>query len=251
MLPNLTTINLASCSRCQTLPCIARHLHLKPLKLHHMEKLEYMECSTAGPFFSSLQTLYLCSMPKLKELWRRDYFPTQLVPPSFPRLSLLHIDKCDDLDSLEWYSSSLISTIVITYCRKLTSLLLLPSPPLSQLQIRYCGELEFLELHSSPRLSSLYISHCLKFTSLKLPSLHCLENLCLNEMREEVLREITSAGSASSLESVRIQSIDDLTFIPYELHQHASTLQTLKIGDCSSLATLPHWIGNLTSLTHL
>ena len=36
-----------------------------------------------------------------------------------------------------------------------------------------------------------------------------------------------------------------------ELHQHVSTLQTLKIEGCYRLAILPPWIGNLTSLTHL
>ena len=248
MLPNLTTIYLASCLGCQTLPCIVRLRHLRSLKLHHLGKVEYMECSSEGPFFPSLQNLYLSFMPKLKELWRRD-LATQ-PPPSFPCLSLLLINKCDDLASLELYPSPCISSIEITYCPKLTSLLLPPSPLLSQLEIRYCGDLASLELHSSHLLSSLYISHCLKPTSLKLSSLPCLESLCLNEVKEGVLRELMSA-TASSLKSVRIQDIDDLMSLPDELHQHVSTLQTLKIGDCSHLATLPHWIGNLTSLTHL
>ena len=69
--------------------------------------------------------------------------------------------------------------------------------------------------------------------------------------------------SASSLESLSISRIDDLMCLPEdELHQHVSniypkkkkhvsTLQTLKIEGCYRLAILPHWIGNLTSLTHL
>ena len=56
-----------------------------------------------------------------------------------------------------------------------------------------------------------------------------------------VLRELMLA-TASSLESVSL---------PDELRQHVSTLLTLKIWDCSRLATIPRWIGNLTSLTEL
>ncbi|XP_034677928.1 putative disease resistance protein RGA1 isoform X2 [Vitis riparia] len=245
---NLKDLFIIGYGGCQTLPCIVRLRHLKSLKLHHLGKVEYMECSSEGPFFPSLQNLYLSSMPKLKELWRRDS-ATQ-SPPSFPCLSLLLINKCDDLASLELYPSPCVSSIEITFCPKLTSLLLPSSPLLSQLEIRYCGDLASLELHSSHLLSSLYISHCLKPTSLKLSSLPCLESLCLNEVKEGVLRELMSA-TASSLKSVRIQNIDDLMSLPDELHQHISTLQTLKIGDCSHFATLPHWIGNLTSLTHL
>ncbi|RVW36741.1 hypothetical protein CK203_115045 [Vitis vinifera] len=58
-------------------------------------------------------------------------------------------------------------------------------------------------------------------------------------------------ATASSLESVSVESIDDLMSLPDELRQHVSTLQTLKIWDCSRLATIPRWIGNLTSLTEL
>ena len=69
-------------------------------------------------------------------------------------------------------------------------------------------------------------------------------------MREDTLRQLML--SASSLEPLSISSIDDLMCLPEdELHQHVSTLQTLKIEGFYRLAILPHWIGNLTSLTHL
>ncbi|KAL6314899.1 hypothetical protein AAG906_029117 [Vitis piasezkii] len=247
-----------------TLPCIVRLRHLRSLKLHHLGKVEYMECSSEGPFFPSLQNLYLSFMPKLKELWRRD-LATQ-PPPSFPCLSLLLINKCDDLASLELYPSPCISSIEITYCPKLTSLLLPPSPLLSQLEIRYCGDLASLELHSSHLLSSLYISHCLKPTSLKLSSLPCLESLCLNEVKEGCIPSLPytlsidySCGLASlpswiggltSLTDLEIGSCPELTSLPEELHC-LRILKSLTIHDWSSLTTLPAWIGSLSSLEYL
>ncbi|KAL6314976.1 hypothetical protein AAG906_029198 [Vitis piasezkii] len=82
--PNLITIEFGCCSGCQILPPF----------------VEYMDyCSSGGPFFPSLEYLRLQHMPKLKELWRRDLSPTH--PPSFPRLSELKIDMCDELASCD------------------------------------------------------------------------------------------------------------------------------------------------------
>ncbi|XP_034678568.1 putative disease resistance protein At1g50180 [Vitis riparia] len=64
--------------------------------------------------------------------------------------------------------------------------------------------------------------------------------LYLCKVKEVVLREMMLA-TASSLESVSVESIDDLRSLPDELRQHVSTLQTLKIWDCSRLATIPRW----------
>ncbi|RVW36712.1 putative disease resistance protein RGA3 [Vitis vinifera] len=270
MLPNLTTVNLEGCSRCQTLPCFVRLPHLKSLQLDDLEKVEYMECSSEGPFFPSLENLNVNRMPKLKELWRRG-LPTH-PPPSLPCLSKLKIYFCDELASLELHSSPLLSQLEVVFCDelaslelhsspllsileihhcpKLTSLLLPQSPLLSRLDIRFCGDLASLELHSSPLLSSLKIFDCPKLTSVQASSLPCLKELKLMKVRDEVLRQ-SLLVTASSLESVSIERIDDLITLPDELHQHASTLQTLEIWICTRLATLPHWIGNLSSLTQL
>ncbi|KAL6314923.1 hypothetical protein AAG906_029142 [Vitis piasezkii] len=238
-LPNLSTINLKSCSGCQILPPFVELPHLKSLKLQCLEKVEYMDyCSSGGPFFPSLEYLELERMPKLKELWRRDLSPTH--PPSFPCLLELKLTNCDELASLELHSSPLLSKLKIKECHKLTSLRLPPSPILSQLDIWYCGDLASLELHSD----------CPQLTSLLFPPSPCLEKLYLYKVKEVVLRELMLA-TASSLESVSVESIDDLRSLPDELRQHVSTLQTLKIWDCSRLATIPRWIGNLPSLTEL
>ena len=297
------------------LPSFVELPHLKFLELSGLEKVEYMDCSSEGPFFPSLENLYLSKMPKLKELWRRD-LPTYPPPPSFPCLSKVQISDCADLASilllpcpllsqlsiwncgslasLELHSSPSVSTItigccarlttflvppsslleyleinfcgnlaslelhsspdrtlLIRECPKLTSLSVPPSPLLSYVEIRSCVDLASLELHSSPSLSELKVSKCPKLTSLKVSSVPCLKTIELDEVREEVLRRLMLSTTVSSLESLYISSIDDLMSLPDELHQHVSTLQSLQIKDCSHLATLPHWIGNLTSLTTL
>ena len=268
MLPKLTTVNLKGCSRCQTLPCFVRLPHLKSLQLHHLEKVECMEeGSSEGPFFPSLQKLSLNRMQKLKELWRRDL--ATLPPPSFPCLSQLEIKFCYLLASLELHSSPLLFMFLIRECPKLTSLQLPPSPLLSQLVIGSCRDLASLEFHSSPRLSMLEISICPKLTSLLLhpsprpsqldtESCHDLASLELHSfplLSKFLIRECPKLTSLLLPPSPRLSQLDlkschDLASLD-ELHQHVSTLRSLQIWDCSRLSTLPHWIGNLTSLTHL
>lgn len=102
-------------------------------------------------------------------------------------------------------------------------------------------------MHSCRLLSHLDISQCPNLSCLRLPSLPGLEILEICGIRERVLQEIMLLAAGSSLKSVSIQSIDDLMCLPDELHQHASTIQTLTLGNCPLLATLPHWMGNLTS----
>ena len=212
-------------------PCLSQ------LDIKYCKELVSLELHSS-PLLSKLR---INKCPKLKSL---------LLPPS-PLLSHLEIWYCSDLASLELQSSPLLYKLQIWSCPKLTSFLLPPSPLLSQLEITGCDELVSLELHSSPLLSSLEIFDCLKLTSVsvQVSSLPCLKTLQLHNVREEVLRQLMLAATAP--ESVCIERIDDLITLPDELHRCASTLQTLKIWGCPQLATLPHWIGNLTLLTHL
>ena len=224
-LPNLITINLERCSGCQILPSFAELPHLKSLELDGMEKVKYMECSSEGPFFPSLQCLKLNLMPELKEFWMRD-LPTEPCP-SFPCLSELTIWGCFNL----------------------TSVALPSSPLLSQLDIKFCNKLASLELHSSPCLSSLEIWVSPKLTFLKVPSLTCLKTLKLLGVKEELLRRMLF--TASSLESLSIAVVDDMRTLPDELLQHVSTLQTLNIWNCPNFTAFPHWIGGFSSLRML
>ncbi|RVW93412.1 putative disease resistance protein RGA3 [Vitis vinifera] len=274
--PVLSELKITSCDDLASL-----ELHSSPL----LSKLEISICPKLtslilppSPLLSQLdieschdlESLELHSSPLLSklEILECRKLTSLLLPPS-PLLSQLKIMCCGDLASLELHSSPLLSMFLIRECPKLTSLQLPPSPLLSQLVIGSCRDLASLEFHSSPRLSMLEISICPKLTSLLLhpsprpsqldtESCHDLASLELHSfplLSKFLIRECPKLTSlllppSPRLSQLDIKSCHDLASLD-ELHQHVSTLRSLQIWDCSRLSTLPHWIGNLTSLTHL
>eukprot|EP00261_Vitis_vinifera_P031617 XP_019072860.1 PREDICTED: putative disease resistance protein RGA4 isoform X1 [Vitis vinifera] len=252
--PLLSKLEISGCPKLTSL--------LLPLSLDSpLSSLHIFECS-------DLASLNLHSYPLLSSLNISccGELTSLLVPPS-PLLSQFNISSCDKLASLELHSS-LLSHLWIYDCPKLTSLLLPPSPrselsilhcgdlaylelpSLSQLCIEDCGHLASLKLSSSPLLSSLTISHCPELTTMQLSSLPCLKTLKLCNVRERVFRQLMLVTD-SSLESLYMEGIHDMESLRRELLAHASTLQRLSITKCYGLATLPHWISSLTSLTEL
>ena len=252
--PLLSKLEISGCPKLTSL--------LLPLSLDSpLSSLLIFECS-------DLASLNLHSYPLLSSLNISccGELTSLLVPPS-PLLSQFNISSCDKLASLELHSS-LLSHLWIYDCPKLTSLLLPPSPrselsilhcgdlaylelpSLSQLCIEDCGHLASLKLSSSPLLSSLTISHCPELTTMQLSSLPCLKTLKLCNVRERVFRQLMLVTD-SSLESLYMEGIHDMESLRRELLAHASTLQRLSITKCYGLATLPHWISSLTSLTEL
>ncbi|RVW23477.1 putative disease resistance protein RGA4 [Vitis vinifera] len=223
---------------------------------------------------SSLTSVRLSSSPSLSKLYINGCSNlTSFELHSSPSLSVVTIQDCHKLTSFELHSSHSLSIVTIQNCHNLTFIAQPPSPCLSKIDIRDCPNLTSFELHSSPRLSELEMSNCLNMTSLELhstpclssltirncpnlasfkgASLPCLGKLALDRIREDVLRQIMSVSASSSLKSLYILKIDGMISLPEELLQHVSTLHTLSLQGCSSLSTLPHWLGNLTSLTHL
>ena len=223
---------------------------------------------------SSLTSVRLSSSPSLSKLYINGCSNlTSFELHSSPSLSVVTIQDCHKLTSFELHSSHSLSIVTIQNCHNLTFIAQPPSPYLSKIDIRDCPNLTSFELHSSPRLSELEMSNCLNMTSLELhstpclysltirncpnlasfkgASLPCLGKLALDRIREDVLRQIMSVSASSSLKSLYILKIDGMISLPEELLQHVSTLHTLSLQGCSSLSTLPHWLGNLTSLTHL
>ncbi|RVW75560.1 putative disease resistance RPP13-like protein 1 [Vitis vinifera] len=223
---------------------------------------------------SSLTSVRLSSSPSLSKLYINGCSNlTSFELHSSPSVSVVTIQDCHHLTSFELHSSHSLSIVTIQNCHNLTFIAQPPSPYLSKIDIRDCPNLTSFELHSSPRLSELEMSNCLNMTSLELhstpclysltirncpnlasfkgASLPCLGKLALDRIREDVLRQIMSVSASSSLKSLYILKIDGMISLPEELLQHVSTLHTLSLQGCSSLSTLPHWLGNLTSLTHL
>ena len=231
-----------------------------------LSKLYINECS-------NLTSFELHSSPSLSVVTIQDcHNLTSFELHSSHSLSIVTIQNCHNLTSFELHSSPSLSILTIQNCHNLTFIAQPPSPCFS-IDIRDCPNLTSFELHSSPRLSELEMSNCLKMTSLELhstpclssltirncpnlasfkgASLPCLGKLALDRIREDVLREIMSVSASSSLKSLYILKIDSMISLPEELLQYVSTLHTLSLQGCSSLSTLPHWLGNLTSLTHI
>ena len=203
--------------------------HLKSLLLLDLENVEYVGCSSEGPFFPFLEKLEIYQMPALKELWRD--LPTH-PPPSCPCLSHLLIHNCDGLASLELHSSPLLSHLDIQSCRELTSLELHSSPLLSKLRISVCRKLTSLLLPLSPVLSSLEISSCYKLTSLLLPLSPVLSSLKISSCHKLTSLLLPLSPSLSSLD---IWDCPDLASL--ELHSYP-LLSSLSIAHCGLLTSL-------------
>ncbi|XP_034678963.1 putative disease resistance protein RGA4 isoform X2 [Vitis riparia] len=205
-----------------------------------------------------------CRLPNLITINLKSCSGCQILPPfvELPHLKSLKLRYLRKVEYMDYCSSGgpffpSLEYLELEYMPKLKELWrrdLSPTHPpsfpcLLELKLTDCLELASLELHSSPLLSKLEIEDCHKLTSVQVSSLPCLKALELGEVREEVLQQLLA--TAFSLESLSIYNIEDLVTLPDELHQHVSTLHTLKIWACTHLATFPHWIGDLTSLNQL
>ena len=229
-LPNLIKIEISSCLECNVLPPFYQLPSLKSLTLSNMkEVVELKEGSSAMPLFQFLESLKLSRMPKLKELWRME-------GPSFSQLSILVINNCSNLASLELHSSPSLSKLEIHNCSSLGSLELHSSPSLSQLEIRGCSNLTSLELHSSPSsLSRLDIKKCPNLASFKVAPFSSLETISLSTVGYDVIQQIKFFSASSSLKFLSIGGIHDMITLPRDLLQHCSGLVTLWIHDCPDL----------------
>ncbi|WKA13319.1 hypothetical protein VitviT2T_030630 [Vitis vinifera] len=249
--PSLSKLEIHSCPNLTSLE-MPSSLGLSQLQIRdrrNFKSLELQSCSSlAISTIQSYDKLKSLEMPSSLGLSRLEISDRRnlksLELQSFSSLSILTILSCDELTSLELPSSPHLSRLQISFCCNLKSLELPSSPGLSQLEIEYCDNFTSLELQSAPRLCQVQIRHCQNLTFLKEVSLPSLEKLFLSTVRRVVLIMFVSASS--SLESLFINNIDDMVSPPEELLQHLSTLHNLK---CSGLATSPHWIGSLTSLS--
>ncbi|KAB2594747.1 disease resistance protein RGA2-like [Pyrus ussuriensis x Pyrus communis] len=118
---NIVNLTMWDCKRCQHLPPLDHFPSLKFLRLHGLEKLEYISENESSismsdemmriSFFPSLEDLYIADCPVLKGWWRAHTHntasssssssSTENMPlPSFPRLSILTILECPNLTSL-------------------------------------------------------------------------------------------------------------------------------------------------------
>ena len=226
--PNLTSLNEVSLS------------HLEKLSLSTVRQEVLIMFVSAS---CSLESLFI------------DNIDDTVFPPHelLQHLSTVHYLKCSGLATSPSWIGSLASLSVLEICNypNLTCLELQSSSCLSSLKVSDCRSLTCLELHSYPCLSSLKIEKCPELASFKAASLPRLEKLNLGRVGAELLSRFMPVFASISLKSLYIWGINDMVTLPEDLFQHLSTLQTLHILECSRLATLPHSIGSLISLTEL
>jgi Leucine-rich repeat (LRR) protein len=254
-LSNLVSITIRNCKWCQQIPPLDRFPFLEYLSLENLSALEYISNDASDVSSSSLQSLSLRGLPKLRGWWRmREAVTTEHeqnynLPlfPSFPSLSRLLISNCPIrsimADVATPSSSSPFSTL----------------SKLKYLCLSYLEQLEYLPEEWPQNLSSLEVLNIWACPKLKISMsphfqhLAALEYMSIKYCKELISNEEEEGAQClgpTTLRRLQIDSVTSLVSLPREL-RHATALQWLEIWNCPSLVSLPEWIADLTSLQTL
>ncbi|XP_062152438.1 putative disease resistance protein RGA4 isoform X2 [Alnus glutinosa] len=254
-LSNLVSITIRNCKWCQQIPPLDRFPFLEYLSLENLSALEYISNDASDVSSSSLQSLSLRGLPKLRGWWRmREAVTTEHeqnynLPlfPSFPSLSRLLISNCPIrsimADVATPSSSSPFSTL-----SKLKYLCLSYLEQLEYLPEEWpqnLSSLEVLNIWACPKLKISMSPHFQHLTALEYMSIKYCKELISNEEEEGA-----QCLGPTTLRRLQIDSVTSLVSLPREL-RHATALQWLEIWNCPSLVSLPEWIADLTSLQTL
>jgi hypothetical protein len=259
-LSNLVKISISNCKWCQHIPPLDRFPFLEDLSLENLSSLEYISNDASDVSSSSLQSLSLVALPKLRGWWRmREGVTTEHeqnynLPlfPSFPSLSSLFIDNCP------------IRSIMADVAPGTQTTPSSSSPFSTLSKLKYLGltvleELEYLPdewLQNLTSLKILSIRWCPKLQISMSPlfqHLAALEYLQIDNCKELISNEDEEGAQCLGpiiLRHLQITKVTNLVSLPKEL-RHATALQLLNIQDCPSLVSLPEWIADFTSLSRL
>jgi Leucine-rich repeat (LRR) protein len=259
-LSNLVKISISCCKWCQHIPPLDRFPFLEVLSLHNLSSLEYISNDASEGSSSSLLSLSLVALPKLRGWWRmREAVTTEHeqnynLPlfPSFPTLSSLFIQGCPIRSIMADVApgsqttpspSSLFSTL----------------SKLKYLSLSFLVELEYLPeewLQNLTSLKLLSISYCYELQISMSPlfqHLAALEYMKIDKCKELISNEDEEGAQClgpTILRHLQIKEVTNLVSLPKAL-RHATALQLLNIEKCPSLESLPEWIADLTSLQRL
>ncbi|TXG48517.1 hypothetical protein EZV62_024392 [Acer yangbiense] len=287
ILNNVVYINLTNCDKCSKLPPLTLLPCLRTLDLYNMSQVMYIDDHFQGGGmargFPSLKNLLIVNLPSLQRFSRedgRELLPClksldidrcpKLTLPHLPSVENLIVGNCNgvicgsisnlkNLISLEVNENDELNYLPEGMLLNLTSLKTLkvgsfrPTEivsltSLKRLDIRLCNELESFPEQGMEGLKCLkYLSlrYCRKFASLTdgLQHLSYLETLSLCGCPELVALPDGMKYLTSLLK---------LELSGYFVFERGSmSLQSLSISDYSNLASLPHWLGDLTSLQTL
>jgi Leucine-rich repeat (LRR) protein len=260
-LSNLVKISISNCKWCQHIPPLDRFPFLKDLSLSGLSALEYISNDASEVSSSSLQSLSLTDLPKLRGwYWRMreavtiEHEQNYNLPlfPSFPSLSSLCIDNCP-------ISSIMPDVAPGTQTTPSSSSPYSTLSKLKHLELSVLEELEDLPeewLQNLTSLKSLSIGRCPKLQISMSPlfqhlaALECMEIENCKELISNEDEEGAHCLGPTMLRHLQIKEVRNLVSLPKEL-RHATALQLLNIENCPSLVSLPEWIADLTSLRRL
>ncbi|KAJ7982234.1 NBS-LRR type disease resistance protein [Quillaja saponaria] len=305
-LSNLVKIRISFCYNLQHLPPLHQLPQLELLDLSFVPSLEYIDSNGSEAewcfvnslfselFFPSLKSLQLLFMENLRGWWRcnevtsaaDDQKNHNMLLPSFPCLSRLHIGTCHNLTVLPQYpyvehfschdvgekmlrqllkpnattTTTSGGSHAHTTLQSSSSSLSHHSPlyRLRSLSISQINDLEYFPDELLPNLTSLLelrFSRCSRLKSLSriiphLSALHLLEASWCDELDLSNNEEDGDYGmqwqELSSLHTLHLDALPKLVSLPEGL-RHVTTLQHLKIKHCSNLESFPEWIGGLQS----
>ncbi|KAK6266595.1 hypothetical protein QUC31_017432 [Theobroma cacao] len=249
LVPNLVDITLENCERCECLPPFGKLRFLKSLTVTGLDALKSIDNSFYGDgesSFSSLESLCFEHMLSF-EVWT-----TVNGKENFPQLRSLVIRDCPKLVELPMLQSLKrlkISETSVSLLRSVMHFTFLTSLSLG----RFDGLTVLPDglLQNYKHLESLAIcSDNLKSLSNLLDNLSALKKLdfqiCL------VLESFpTGLENLSSLESLHLGQCDSLVTLPENGLRGLSSLSSLRIQGCKKLASLSDGLRYLTSLQDL
>ncbi|KAL5738782.1 hypothetical protein ACOSP7_031543 [Xanthoceras sorbifolium] len=239
----VVTIELIDCHNCSQLPPLALLPSLRTLHLCSMSKVMYIDYhfqsggTTRG--FASVQSLTIKDLPSLQRFSRgggKDLLPC---------LVFLEITKCPKLTwphlpAVEQLKVSECNEVVLGSTSNLKSLISLSVSSNSELNYLPHGMLLNLTSLKELSISSFRKLKCLP-TELGIQHLSCLETLTLFDCPELVPLP-NGIKYLTSLHKLQLSGPTKWA---------VSALQFLSISYCPILASLPHWLGDLTSLQTL
>ncbi|KAK2386229.1 putative disease resistance RPP13 protein [Trifolium repens] len=248
---NLVSLRINNCEHCMTLPPLGQFPSLKDLEIHGMKNMDTIgpefycaqggECSNSSfqPFLS-LERIKFDSMPSWKE-----WLQIEGINFAFPQLRTMELLNCPELRGHLPSHLPCIEEIVIKGC---PHLLETPSTlhwlsSIKKININGFAEktlLSWFESDSPSTMQDVVIEKCA--TLLYVPKLilrsTCLQHLTLYSLSS--LIEFPSSGLPTSLQSLRIDNCENLSFLPPETWSNYTSLVSLDLwSSCDAVTSFP------------